>query len=236
MREKVFRFKQFSVLNDKTAMKVGTDGVLLGAWCCVDGAASVLDVGTGCGVIALMIAQRNGHCRICGIDIDADAISEATHNFENSPWAERLRAECADYLSMPAGSNEFDLIVSNPPFFVNGVKSPDEARMKSRHVDVLPVGKLMEKAASMLKENGKFCFIYPADNDAIVEELVAFSKFNVCRKVHVVTLPGAKPKRTLWELVLGRTDAECSVLSIENENHEFSEEYVGLTKNFYLKM
>ena len=113
-REKVFKFKRFAVVNDRSAMKVGTDGVLLGAWCPVDGAKRVLDVGTGCGVIALMVSQRNPTATIVGIDIDHDAIEEATANFGHSPWSERLTAIEGDFNEWTTDEG-FDLIVSNPP-------------------------------------------------------------------------------------------------------------------------
>ena len=121
-REYTFRFKKFRVINDKTAMKVGTDGVLLGAWCDVSAATSVLDVGAGCGLIALMIAQRNDHAMIDAIDIDCCAVEEAYINFHDSPWGGRLNVREADF-NIFANScvKKYDLIVSNPPFFSNGV-------------------------------------------------------------------------------------------------------------------
>ena len=125
-REKVFKFKQFAVLNDRTAMKVGTDGVLLGAWCPVEGARRVLDVGTGCGVIALMVAHRNTDAVIDAIDIDHDAIDEATLNFANSPWSERLTAIEGDFNNLNTAVG-YDLIVSNPPYFTDSLLPPDEA-------------------------------------------------------------------------------------------------------------
>lgn len=236
MREKTFRFKKFEVLNDKTAMKVGTDGVLLGAWCDVVGAKRVLDVGTGCGLIALMVAQRNADCTVLAIDIDADAVAEAEYNFGQSVWSDRLQALEQDFLTMGQDAGLFDLIVSNPPFFTNGVKPAGEARMNSRHVAALPVGNLIDNAAKLLTANGKFAFIYPADNDSLVEECVTFSPLSIARKVHVSTIAGAAPKRTLWELVRGKAEMVQSTLVIEKEPRVFSEEYVNLAREFYLKM
>ena len=119
-REKIFRFKQFGVLNDKTAMKVGTDGVLLGAWCDVAGARRVLDVGTGCGLIALMVAQRNKGAAVTAIDIDDEAVGEARINIARSPWSDRVEALCVDFNDF-AAQEPYDLIVSNPPFFTEDV-------------------------------------------------------------------------------------------------------------------
>ena len=139
-REKKFRFKQFEVLNDRTAMKVGTDGVLLGAWCPVEGMTRVLDVGTGCGVIALMVAQRNNGALIEGIDVDEGAIDEAKLNFAASPWSERLTARLQDFNVLDV-EESYDLIVSNPPYFTNGVLPTGDARSSTE-----PQGYSPEKA------------------------------------------------------------------------------------------
>ena len=151
-REKVFRFKQFAVLNDRTAMKVGTDGVLLGAWCPVEGIHRVLDVGTGCGVIALMVAQRNSEAVITGIDIDEGAIEEAGLNYANSPWSERLTATLADFNDMK-DNDRFDLIVSNPPYFTNGVLPTGDARTTARHTGSLSYRQLIEGASLITRRS-----------------------------------------------------------------------------------
>ena len=125
MRESVFRFKQFAVRNSMAAMKVGTDGVLLGAWCPVEGALRVLDVGTGTGLIALMVAQRNVSAMIDAVDIDHAACDEAGFNVANSPWHERINVECCDFMEYCGCGVGYDLIVSNPPYFDNGLLPPD---------------------------------------------------------------------------------------------------------------
>ncbi|MBQ4138504.1 MAG: methyltransferase, partial [Muribaculaceae bacterium] len=174
-REKTFRFKRFEVLNDRTAMKVGTDGVLLGAWCDVTGARKVLDVGTGCGVIALMVAQRNGDALIDAVEIDGDSAHEAGLNFARSPWAARLRVEQCDFneFALRDVVGKYNLIVSNPPFFTNGILPPDASRMSARHTQHLTYGQLLKNAEKLLADGGKMALITPFDNiKEIIEESV----------------------------------------------------------------
>lgn len=237
-REKVFRFKQFQVLNDKTAMKVGTDGVLLGAWCDVTGAWRVLDVGTGCGVIALMVAQRNSDAQIDAVEIDKDSADEAALNFSRSPWTDRLHVELADFNNFAThdGVGKYDLIVSNPPFFTNGILPPDASRMSARHTQNLSYGQLLKNASRLLSERGKMALITPFDNiKEIVEESV-FNKLSIRKKVNIISVNGLPPKRVLWELVKFPSPMHESELVIEASPGVFSDEYVALCKDFYLKM
>lgn len=132
MPKSSFKFKQFTIFHDKCAMKVGTDGVLLGAWAPADKAKRILDVGTGTGLIALQLAQRNPHARITAIEIDAAAAGQATENVSHSPWADRVEVICHDFRDYQP-ENRFDLIVSNPPYFIDALKCPDEQRCTARH-------------------------------------------------------------------------------------------------------
>ena len=184
-REKVFRFKQFAVKNDRTAMKVGTDGVLLGAWCPVDGAQRVLDVGTGCGVIALMIAQRNSLATIDAIDIDHDSIEEAAYNFMNSPWPERLTAIEGDFNGLDTGQR-YDLIVSNPPFFTNGVLPTGEARTTARHTGALTYRQLIDGAMRLMTDGGSLALISPTDAEGDIIEAATFASLPVHQRVRVI--------------------------------------------------
>ena len=138
MRNPFFSFKQFTVRHDRCAMKVGTDGVLLGAWADVRHSRSILDVGTGTGLIALMLAQRCPQAQIVGIDIDEAAVGQALENMSASPWAERLSAQCQDVRSL-CQEGCYDTIVSNPPYFVDSLKCPDEQRTTARHTDTLDI-------------------------------------------------------------------------------------------------
>lgn len=234
-REKVFRFKQFAVLNDLTAMKVGTDGVLLGAWCPVDGVSRVLDVGTGCGVIALMIAQRSAQAVIEGIDIDAGAIQEAAINFDRSPWSDRLTASLQDFNDM-SDVAPYDLIVSNPPFFSNGVLPTGDARIVARHGHTLTYSQLISGASRLLSTDGMLAFISPVDAREAVIEASAMASLPVRRMVSVVPVEGAASKRLLW--LLSRRDMSFiqDELTIAHRDGSFTSEYVMLTGSFYLNM
>lgn len=234
-REKIFRFKQFSVLNDRTAMKVGTDGVLLGAWCDVEGVRHVLDVGTGCGVIALMIAQRNSDAVIEGIDIDQAAIDEAIVNFKRSPWSERLTASVQDFNDME-GEARFDLIVSNPPFFTNGVLPSGDSRTLARHTQSLTYSQLIHGASRLLTTDGSLALISPTDAEGDIIQASAFASLPVRRATRVIPVDGAMPKRTLWLLSRHEQPYREDTVTIAHSDGSFTEQYATLTRPFYLKM
>lgn len=234
-RERVFRFKQFEVLNDRTAMKVGTDGVLLGAWCPVNGTCRVLDVGTGCGVIALMVAQRNTTTVIDAIDIDQAAIEEATLNFERSPWSERLTAIEGDFNVMKA-QHPYDLIVSNPPFFTNGVLPTGDTRTQARHNQSLTYRQLIEGSVKLLTDDGILSLISPVEAEQDIIEAATFASLPVRRLTRVVPVEGAAPKRSLWQLSRRNIPYHEDTLTIAHSDGTFTSEYIALTGNFYLKM
>ena len=234
-REKTFRFKQFAVVNDRTAMKVGTDGVLLGAWCPVQGARRVLDVGTGCGVIALMVAQRNSEAVIDGIDIDTGAIEEATLNFAASPWADRLTAMQIDFNEMTC-SERYDLIISNPPYFTDSLLPPDEARTLARHTATLSYRQLIEGAARRLTDDGTLVLISPTEAEGIIIEAATFASLPVRNITRVVPVEGAAAKRILWRLSRRDIPYHDDTLTIAHRDGAFTSEYVSLTGDFYLKM
>lgn len=234
-REKIFRFKQFSVVNDRTAMKVGTDGVLLGAWCPVEGARRVIDVGTGCGVIALMIAQRNPDALIDGIDIDQPSIEEAGLNFARSPWGDRLTAQQQDFNAMVA-DQRYDLVVSNPPFFTNGILPDGAARTTARHTLSLSYRQLIEGSERLLSDDGSLALISPTDAEREIIEAAAFSSLPLRRLTRVIPVDGAAPKRTLWLLSRRNIPYREDSLTITRADGTFTPEYTALTHPFYLKM
>ncbi len=234
-REKIFRFKQFSVVNDRTAMKVGTDGVLLGAWCPVEGARRVIDVGTGCGVIALMIAQRNPDALIDGIDIDLPSIEEAGLNFARSPWENRLKAQQQDFNAMVA-DQRYDLVVSNPPFFTNGILPDGAARTTARHTLSLSYRQLIEGSERLLSDDGSLALISPTDAEREIIEAAAFSSLPLRRLTRVIPVEGAAPKRTLWLLSRRNIPYREDSLTITRADGTFTPEYTALTHPFYLKM
>ena len=233
-REKIFKFKQFAVLNDRTAMKVGTDEVLLGAWCPVDGARRVLDVGTGCGVIALMIAQRNATATITGIDIDHDAIEEASLNFERSPWSERLAAVEGDFNDLQT-AEQYNLVVSNPPYFTNGVLPTGDARTTARHTATLTYRQLIEGAKRLLSDDGILALITPTDAEGNVVEAATFGSLPVRCMTRVIPVEGAAPKRVLWLLSRRNLPYREDSLTIACRDGSFTSEYIALTGAFYLK-
>ena len=236
MANPYFQFKQFTVWHDKCAMKVGTDGVLLGAWADLSEATRVLDVGTGTGLIALMLAQRSDETvRITALDIDADAALQATENADRSPWKERIEVVKADFKDFET-EQPFDLIVSNPPYFVNSLQCPDKQRTTARHTDSLPFDNLLEHSTHLLTERGRLALIIPTEVWPLVERCATNHGLYPHRVVKVVTTPGATPKRML--VCFHRHAGECieQQLLVEKSRHVYSDEFTALAKDFYLKL
>ncbi len=216
-------------------MKVGTDGVLLGAWANCNQAGKVLDVGTGSGLIALMICQRNTEAQVWAIDTDTDACSQAAFNVEQSPFSGRIFVENTPFQRC-FFAKKFDLIVSNPPYFSNSLKAPDIQRTKARHNDELPFDILIAKSASILDENGKFALILPATHLADITGLATQNGLYITRLTWVKPTPNHAPRRVLMEFGFKNENREESELIIETARHQYSDEYIALTKAFYLKM
>ncbi len=230
-----FSFKQFTVYHDRCAMKVGTDGVLLGAWTDVSSSQKILDVGTGTGLIALMLAQRCIGARITAIDIDGEAILQARENMNASPWGSRMETILQDLKTYQPGKL-FDTIVSNPPFFVDSLKCPDHQRNMARHTDTLPALNLLRKSAELLKENGKLSLILPAEQTEDLVALAAGEGLYLSRLTSVITRPGLPPKRSLMEFRKQVSVCEKNNLVVELARHVYTEDYIALTRDFYLKM
>lgn len=228
-REQTFRFKEFEVRNAASAMKVGTDGVLLGAWMPVG--ASVLDVGAGCGLISLMAAQR-GAARVIGVEIDGCAAEEASANVAASPWPDRVEIVHDDFFAaaerMTASGYRFDTVVSNPPFFIGGQYSPDASRLMARHGISLDFPQLISTASTLLAPDGRMALVSPADRRDDIELAVALSRLYVRRRCEVSTKPGAPPVRLLWEIAQTPGPLVVSSLTVG------SPEYRSLTSPFYL--
>ncbi|MCW2118144.1 tRNA1(Val) (adenine(37)-N6)-methyltransferase [Flavobacterium sp. 7A] len=235
----MFQFKQFSIEQDKTAMKVGTDGVLLGAWVPVGHRPfSILDIGAGTGLIALMLAQRTTAEQIDALEIDEDAYEQAVENFENSPWGDRLfcyHAGLDEFVDEP--EDEYDLILSNPPFYSEDFKSNDEQRDLARFQDAMPFEELIEAADLFLSEKGVFAVIIPFKEEA---KFVALAKEFELYPFKITRVKGtaqSETKRSL--LAFGRDEVlevDENVLIIENGRHDYTDDYIELTKEFYLKM
>lgn len=234
MSNSYFEFKQFVICHDKCAMKVGTDGVLLGAWTEVEsGVRRLLDIGTGSGLIAIMLAQKCG-AEIVGIDIDSDAAKQAQSNADISPWKERIQVFQADVRSF-APKNSFDLIVCNPPFFTESLLCPDRKRNEARHNDSLPFDVLIHKVSEWLSNNGLFNVILPAKNLDMFIQCAWESDLNLYRKCLVSSKPDLAPKRILLSFRKGPAPYPASEsLVVRNVDGTYTDEYKRLTKDYYL--
>lgn len=256
-----FRFKQFEIEQDRCAMKVGTDGVLLGAW--AQGGRRILDIGSGTGLISLMMAQRFPEAEVVGIDMDADACGQARENVMASPFRDRVEIECcrlqdfggaseaaealetAEALKVDGGASEtagglkaagvFDAIVSNPPFFVDSLKNPDSKRTMARHTDSLPFRDLFAGVKRLLSDDGIFSAIVPVE---VVEQFVAEScilGFYLIRKCGVKTVERKQPKRFMLSFAKHRISPyEEHVETMMDSQGNRSEWYRKITEEFYL--
>lgn len=230
-----FTFKQFTIEQDMCAMKVGTDGCLIGAWADFAGCQRVLDVGCGSGLIAIMAAQRSD-AHITGVEIDADAARQARSNADNSPWGARIEIVNSDFLSYIT-RERFDAIVSNPPFFKNSLKCPEERRNAARHDTTLPCASMLRHAASLLVEGGTLSVVIPSDMLAEWCDEALFKGLSPRRIARVHTLPHKQAKRVLLELVKGAHPVpDVTDLILEDRPGEYSKEAKLLMQDFYLKI
>lgn len=234
--DKPFQFKEFSVHQDQCAMKIGTDGVLLGAWASLkDQSNSILDIGAGTGVLALMLAQRSFAELIDGLEIDENAYEQCVENFENSPWNDRLFCYHAALDEFAEEWDEkYDLIISNPPYFEAPKKDENlsSERKKARFNDILPFVNLLSGVSKLLNEKGLFSVIVPFQNQ---EEFVKLAK---AEKLHLQKLTKVKGntespfKRSLMQFGFQQKMVETKTLVIETERHKYTPEYIALTKDF----
>lgn len=235
---KPFQFKQFTVDQDRCAMKIGTDGVLLGAWATIDhNPYSILDIGAGTGIIALQLAQRSDAEVIDAIEIDEDAYEQCVANFENSPWGDRLFCYHAALDEFVAEiDDEYDLIISNPPFYSENYKTTDGARDLARFTEALPFDELIESAVQLLSDEGVFAVVIPRkEEDSFIQKASQVQLFpnRICR---VKGNPNSEEKRSMIAFSFKETDIKIENLTIEISRHEYTEEYKNLVKDFYLKM
>ena len=242
---KPFQFKQFEVNQEQCAMKIGTDSVLLGAWASIkDHPFSILDIGAGTGVLSLMLAQRSAAEIIDAIEIDDHTYEQCVDNFEQSPWGDRLfcyHAALEEFVDEI--EDKYDLIISNPPFYSEDYKTDNKQRDIARFQDAMPFDHLIESVSKLLSKNGIFSVIIPYKEAEKLIHLASNFKLIPNRILHIKGTPTSEIKRSLIEFSLHDTPAfrqentpKIDHLIIETSRHQYTEDYINLTKDFYLKM
>ena len=228
-----FQFKKFRIEQHRAAMKVGTDGVLLGAWTPVEEATKILDVGTGTGLVALMLAQRS-KALIDALEIDPLAYEEARFNFEQCPWSGGLNCIQGDFniFSKDSG-HSYDLIVSNPPFFVNSLKTKDKVLSMARHSDNLTFAQLIAGAKTMLNDKGRFCVIIPLQSCTEFKEAARVAGFYLLKQTTVIPKTGKTPKRVLFEFSRQQNYPTVNELIILDGDGSYTAQFKSLTAPFY---
>ncbi|MGR6980741.1 tRNA1(Val) (adenine(37)-N6)-methyltransferase [Testudinibacter sp. P27/CKL/0425] len=236
-----FQFKQFFVAHDRCGMKVGTDSILLGAWAEVRQVRSVLDMGCGSGLLALMLAQRlavsAADYHICALEIDSAAAQQARENIDQSPWADRIELinqDLADYARQ--AKPHFDLIISNPPYFAQGVECGSHARQTARytagsqgHLDWLL------KAQALLNPQGRIAFVLPyAEGETLLRQLHQTALY-CSKRVEIITKTAKPPQRLLLEFRLLESAVQHAQITIYQADNQYHPEFIALTRDFYLK-
>lgn len=238
MSNKPFKFKQFTIQQDKTAMKVGTDGVLLGAWVSIESNPfSILDIGTGTGLIALMLAQKSNAEIIDAIELNSDAYEQTVANFEESDWGDRLFCYHASFQEFVEEiDDKYDLIISNPPFYTSTYKKLEKDRAMARHTETLTYSDLLKGVSKLLTENGSCAFIIPFSEAINFINIAAEFKLFPNRITNVKGTETSEFKRSLLQFSFEEKPIEKSKLIIEIERHVYTKDYIELVQEFYLKM
>ncbi len=235
---KPFKFKQFTVAQDRCAMKIGTDGVLLGAWVSVkNNPFSVLDIGAGTGIISLQLAQRSNAEMVDAIEIDENAYEQCVDNFENSPWGDRLfcyHAALDEFVEEI--EDKYDLIVSNPPFYSEDYKTTSQSRDLARFSDALPFEELLKSASLLLLEEGVFAVIIPSKEEESFIKMASEVNLFPNRICRVHGNDTSEAKRSMIEFSFEKTSTQTESLIIETSRHNYTEAYKKLVQDFYLKM
>lgn len=235
MANNYFSFKQFTIFQDKCAFKVGTDGVLLGAYADISTARLILDIGTGTGLIALMLAQRS-NAEIHAIEPDIESWLQACRNFEESKWGSRIKTENIDLQNYNPTGKKFDLIVTNPPYFSDSLKNPDARKAATRHNECLSNCELLEAVSRLLNNKGKFQIILPyVEGNIFIAEAQGYGLY--CNNIlKIRPLPTSDIRRMILTFSRERSKATEKFLTIEHgERHDFTKDYINLTRDFYLK-
>lgn len=241
MKNKPFHFKKFTIHQDKTAMKIGTDGILLGAWCSLEvNPNKILDVGSGTGVISLMLAQRSNSIIIDSVEIENDAYEQSVENFERSDWADRLfcyHSSFNDFANELKEEGEtYDLIVSNPPFYTDKIEKVNRARSKARSTSSLSFVELIIGVSKILSKQGSFTTIIPFKEEIKFIETAKQNNLFLNKICRVKGNNISDIKRTLLTFSFYKTQLNKNNLTIETSRHLYTDEYINITKDFYIKM
>lgn len=238
LRRDGFTFKQFFVAHDRCAMKVGTDGVLLGAWAALPPAGHILDIGSGSGIVALMLAQRSlPEQTIDAVELDAEASRQAQENVAASPWPDRVRVVNADIADFAAdASRRYALIVSNPPYFTPGNACRTPERERARYTESLPHERLLACVRRLLAPDGRFCVVLPSQVAQAFVGLAQHTGWTVRQRVLVSEVAGREPHRVLLTLALSGVHEPDRTLAIRDAEGHYSCDFCALTRNFYLFM
>lgn len=239
MSNNYFRCKQFTVFQDRCAMKVGTDGILLGAWADMHDCCRVLDIGTGTGLVALMLAQRYDNCRVLSLDVDENAVQQADRNFRESPFSRKLEALHIDFKAFARQSFEkFDAFVCNPPFFKDSLTSPNAFRTLARHDHTLSLHEILEGCHRLSTQMSRLSLIFPFDRKTEIETEAQAFDWYISRQTVVFPKRGKSPNRLLVELSKEKNsdDVSISELVIYEADGTYTDDFVALVKDFYLKL
>jgi tRNA1Val (adenine37-N6)-methyltransferase len=231
MSSAVFRFKEFEIFQDNTTLKVGTDAMVFGAIINTENKTTALDIGAGTGVLSLMLAQRNSDLFIEAIEIETGAAKDCDFNFQNAPWKNRLKLHQADFLDYNF-QKPFDLIVTNPPFYANGLLSVSPKVNLSKHNHVLPFDALFKKSAECLSESGEFWMIAPYEQRNVLKQMAQVVNWHLRADITVFAKP-ERPSRVILSFSPIPSKKVCSELLIREVSGSYSLQYIALTKDFH---
>ena len=236
MSNPYFRFQQFTIYQDKTAMKISTDGIVLGACCDFGKAKKVLDIGTGTGLLSLMAAQRS-MADITAVEIDQDAYCQATENVQKSKFASRIKVVNGDFLALyNDGAEQFDYIVSNPPFFRNSLKSSSLGRSIARHEDSLPFEKFVPTVARLLTTDGIFSVILPESERLYFNRLCIANGLHICGKTAVKSFENSDTLRVILHFGKSILPLQQEILVIYSSQNIYTQRFKELVKDFYINV
>jgi tRNA1Val (adenine37-N6)-methyltransferase len=230
-----FHLKQFSLFHHQSTMKVGTDSLLLGIWAKVNGVQRILDVGSGCGILSLLMAARS-NAFIDAVELDKDSWAEAQSNFSSSKFSERLHAIHADFSEFSKEtSTKYDLIISNPPFFINDMRSEKLKRSNARHGDSLSYKELCKGVSGLLQKSGRFCLVLPYDESKAFLNIADETGLHISRKLLIFPKRGLQPNRVNLELSFHKTaEKDNEIFVIREESNKFTDQYIHFFKDYLL--